>query len=577
MISFRMGERQSQRLARFCTWIRLAIAVALLLSLHARAQSSAPDTSETTVIRGTVINSVTQAPIPRALVYSADNRYATLTDGDGHFEFSVPKETAGVVMGFASFGLVANSGSMSGNSLPFPLMARKPGFLDPPDQIGNLTSSGGDIRISLLPEGIIKGRVTGTGDEPAAGILVQLFQKEVQQGISRWLPGPTTQANSAGEFRFAELLPGSYKIASREWMDNDPAAFVPGAKVYGFPPVYYPGTANAAGAGMIELTAGQTVEADLPIVHEPYYNVRIPLSNGGSNTGFSVSVQGQNGARYELGYNPGEQRIEGMLPSGNYVIQVASYGPNSASGTISMRVADAPVDGPALTLIPNPAIPVTVKEEFADAKWVTVNTALGRRASRLGSRAYLQVNAESADEWEQRIGSVRPPAGPDDSTLVLESLPPGRYWLRLSTSRGYVASASMGPTDLLREPFTIAPGSSTPIEITLRDDGAELEGSINSSAEQNNSMPSSPMRAWVICVPMPDSSGQFQELAVSPDGTFHGQMMVPGDYRILGFDRPQPRLAYRDVEAMKRYDGSGEVVHLNAGQKTTVQLRLISE
>jgi len=45
-----------------------------------------------TTIHGTVVNSVTHTPISRALVYSADNRFAMLTDGEGHFEFSVPKD-----------------------------------------------------------------------------------------------------------------------------------------------------------------------------------------------------------------------------------------------------------------------------------------------------------------------------------------------------------------------------------------------------------------------------------------------------------------------------------------------------
>ena len=67
------------------------LAFSFLLCLDAIAQTAESDGSETETLRGTVVNSVTQAPIPRALVYSADNRYAVLTDGDGHFEFTVPK------------------------------------------------------------------------------------------------------------------------------------------------------------------------------------------------------------------------------------------------------------------------------------------------------------------------------------------------------------------------------------------------------------------------------------------------------------------------------------------------------
>src|ERR1700736_2187620 len=42
-------------------------------------------------IRGAVVNAVTHQPISRALVHSPDNRFATLTDGEGNFEFTLPK------------------------------------------------------------------------------------------------------------------------------------------------------------------------------------------------------------------------------------------------------------------------------------------------------------------------------------------------------------------------------------------------------------------------------------------------------------------------------------------------------
>jgi hypothetical protein len=77
-------------------------------------------------------------------------------------------------------------------------------------------------------------------------------------------------------------------------------------------------------------------------------------------------------------------------------------------------------------------------------------------------------------------------------------------------------------------------------------------------------------------VPLPESAGQFQPLVVSEDGKFNSQMMAPGDYRVLAFSVPQPNLPYRDAEAMKAYESQGQVVHLSAGQKTTVQLQSVT-
>lgn len=557
--------------------VAAVLTFSLLLCLQIVAQTAESEGPQTKVLRGTVVNAASQAPIPRALVYSADNRYAALTDADGHFEFALPKQQPSDAGGFEYAGPSARTWEVRGNRMALALMARKPGFLNPPvEGVGEKAASENDITIPLLPEGIIKGRVTAAGAEPATGVAVQLLTRQVQEGVLRWVPGPTVQASSAGEFRFAELLPGSYKLQTREWMDNDPVAQVPGSQVYGFPPVYYPGGTEPSGAAAIELDAGQTVQADIEIQGKPYHQVRIPVANADINNGFSVTVEGEQGSRFELGFNTNEQRIEGMLPGGNYTVQATTYGPNSVSGSVSIRVGDAPVQGPTLVLGPNTNIPVQVKEEFGDSSSnSSASWSDGKHTYELrGPRLYLQARLESVDEMEPRGAALRPPTPPDDQALALEGVPPGRYWLRVSTSRGYIASATMGSLDLLHQPFTVSSGSSAAIEITMRDDGGELDGTISSAAQQNSAPGSgSGPRAFVYCVPLPESAGQFQPLVVSEDGKFNAQMMAPGDYRILAFSVQQPNLPYRDADAMKAYESQGQVVHLSAGQKTTVQLQ----
>ena len=68
----------------------VAIATAFMVTLLAARLASAQTLegeSHKNTIGGTVINAVTRAPVPRALVTSADSRYAKLTDSEGHFEF----------------------------------------------------------------------------------------------------------------------------------------------------------------------------------------------------------------------------------------------------------------------------------------------------------------------------------------------------------------------------------------------------------------------------------------------------------------------------------------------------------
>jgi hypothetical protein len=144
--------------------------------------------------------------------------------------------------------------------------------------------------------------------------------------------------------------------------------------------------------------------------------------------------------------------------------------------------------------------------------------------------------------------------------------------------------------DLLREPLVVAEGASSPsIEITMRDDGAQIDGTIEgadpaltatnvltASLYGVNPPGAHTMFAYVYCVPMADSPGRFTEAVASPDGAFTALNLPPGSYRVLAFKRPQADLEYGDVNAMRSYEAKGQVVHLTGGQTEHLTLQLTS-
>ncbi|MFZ1010809.1 MAG: hypothetical protein WAN65_28475 [Candidatus Sulfotelmatobacter sp.] len=547
-----------------------AILVVSLLALvlfieRSEAQSPDADTAQNK-IHGTVINAVTHDPIGRALVYSGDNHFATLTDSEGRFEFTQPE----------------NSGAR------YPWMARKPGFLEELNRRNEVeVSQSGALTISLVPEALIQGRVTLSTGDAAIGINVQVFTRQVQDGIAHWRPGAMDRTNSNGEFRFAELRPSEYKLLTHEFMDNDPAVTAPGDPPTGFPPVYYPSSADFVEASTIPLAAGQTFHADIALVGQPYHQVRIPIANAEGRGGMSITIspQGHRGPGYSLSYNPEKQRIEGSLPNGKYLVEARSYAPTSSIGQVNISVAGAQVEGPSMALTATSSIVVNVKEEFTSTNWngSGMISSGGRTFPMPKQRLDLDVSVESAEEdftQQQGGGSLRPPTGPNDNSMVLEDITPGRYWLRVRAGRGYVASATMGGIDLLRQPFVVGLGATVPIEITMRDDNAEIEGSVAgiTPAATPESLGNGRWRpsAHIYCVPLPDSPGQFLELSASSDGTFDYQMVAPGTYHVMAFKNRQPELPYRDPEAMKAYDSKGQVVRVSAGEKASVQLQIIN-
>ncbi|MEP6645283.1 MAG: carboxypeptidase-like regulatory domain-containing protein [Acidobacteriaceae bacterium] len=538
----------------------------LLFSPNAAAGQDVPG-NQPTSIHGTVINSVTRDPISRALVHSADNRYAMFTDNEGNFDFTLP----------ASQVEQTESGSVL-------LLARKPGFLDVPQNgIDPRSVSDRQITIALIPEALIRGRVTTSGGDPAVGINVQLFSRQVQDGLPRWGAGATTQTNSNGEFRFAELSAGAYRLVTNELLDTDPATVMPRIQPYGFPPVCYPGMDDFSAATTIQLAAGETFQADVALTRKPYYSVRIPVAGEFVNgINVTVSVQGHRSPGYSLGYNQEEHRLEGLLPNGNYQVEGDSFGPGVASGIVNIAVAGRPVEGPAMVITNSAPIKVNVSEQFSSPDTVA---GAGRWSdgkhtfTYSGARLYLQISSVLVDDFgPPRNASIRPPTKQEDNELVLEGLAPGRYWLRFNSSRGYVASATMGSVDLLHQPVVIGQGSSSPIEVTMKDDDAELEGSLaafSGTGKKGARDVSSSNPPVVYCVPLSDGPGQFQQIWIS-DRKFDLQKVAPGNYLVLAFSSPQADLPYRDAEAMKAYESQGQIVHLQPGERKTIQLSVIS-
>ncbi len=576
---------------------RVLVGLFLLLSIigveRLSAQEDATDNSSKKTLQGTVVNSVTREPVSRALVFSADHRLATMTDEQGHFELTLP--LAQGAAGNAQVAIVlSNYSSM--------LMAFKPGFLDPKrnGMFNHVTSNEKELTITMVPEARIIGQVAlppNTGDR----IEVHLYRRVIQGGRAHWYQEfGGQQSRSNGEFRFFGLEPGTYKLFTGEMMDRDPLTFNPGGPMYGYPPAYFPHAMNFATAQPIQLKAGMTFQAELTPVRQRYYPVDLPVTNGprDGQVEVSVSMQGGNGPGYALGYDSRHQKISGSLPNGNYVIEAFSEGENPASGLMNIEVKGAAAQGSVMTLVPNGTVRVNAKLEFK------TNPDTGSQPEGAGDSNFLRnapmqiqnlnVQLEAADEFNQGNPSqTRPPHGPSDESVILEHVRPGRYWLRIDSPHGFAASVTAGDTDLLRHPLTVRAGANLVVDVTMRDDGAEIAGTVEglqpasavtSDATALRSYVSSrrfsagALQAHVYCLPLPDSTGQFREVWVGPNGDFDLPQMPPGGYRLLAFEQPQNgQFEYLDPAMMEEYEGKGRVVQLKAGQKEDVKLQIISE
>ncbi len=593
------GFKQTEKLVRFPRSLK-AIAFGMALFCCASvsrlsAQSSTAGIEQSDSLRGMVVNSVTHEPVSRVLVFSSDNRFATMTDDRGHFKFKFPEteseQTAGLADSSGNLSMQTSGFRRVGTNRPGMLMARKTGFLSPNDGQGGapIGPEQQEVTITLVPEALVIGQVILPGSDGSDRIQIELYRRQVREGREHWDSAGSVMSRSNSEFRFAQLYGGAYKLFTHELLDRDPLTFNPRGQLFGYPPVYYPAAPDFATAAVIQLAPGSTFQANISPAKREYYPVKVSVTNAPAGVGYGVQVwpQGHPGPGYSLSYNVEDELIEGLLPNGTYTVQLATYGPpNATTGMLNFAVGGPTVSGPAVSMLPNSSIAVSVKEEFQNTQITPQLTTITTQSNTFETSQrrpnYLGVTLLPDEEFgSTQAASLRPPTGPEDESLVIENAQPGRYRVSINTSIGYASSITSGGTDLLRKPLVVRVGGTTPpIEITVRDDGAEIEGTVErtSTSRFSGAGIDSPGQSpgIVYFVPTADGSGQFRLTWVSPDGKFQLQQLPPGVYRVLAFDRQQPELEYESDAVMKQYDSATQIIRVVAGQKEHLRLSVIA-
>jgi len=535
----------------------------------------------TITLRGQVLNSVTKEPVAHALVTVMGDQYAMFSDDQGRYEFAL--QSAGAPGG------VAGSGGGPGGGLIFVnrmVTARKPGYLD-----SNRTASAmrgfrstqetqSDVTIYLVPEALIVGHVEVPGSEGEVRIECELYRKEMREGRQVWSAAGTFTTWGNGEFRFSQLRAGTYKLITHEQMDRDSLAQVPGGPLFGYPPVYYPNTTDFSTAGEIAVKAGQTAQVNLSVARQEYFPVRLGTRYApvGQPIGVSIWPMGHWGPGWSLGYNPADQSIEGMLPNGNYTVEGNSFGEQASTGIANFSVRGRPVEGPGVQFVANASIGVTVRQEFHGEQSVNDGSegVNARGSAKRAANLHILLRSLEESSNPSQNAQARVVGGSGGLEYTFPSVRPGRYEVHVTVAGAYVSAMESGGKDLTREPLVVPLGGSVPpIEITMRDDGAEVDGTVQDSAGEGNSQGNQESEALRIIYLVPVGGGQPRLSGSQPNGNFTFTQVAPGDYVLLAFDEQQENVESVNEPLSPELQSKGQVVHLEAGQKASVTLQVI--
>jgi len=534
-----------------------------------------------TTVRGRVLNQVTKEPIGRALVTTLGDQYATLTDDRGQFEFKFPAQEGQANSAAGGAAMNRLSGSMK------VIMARKPGFLptgrNPAS--GRAAATRSEVTIYLVPESLIVGHVNVPGSEGDVRIMCELYKRAMREGQEIWSAAGTFTTWEDGEFRFSELAAGTYKLITHEQMDRESLLPIPGAQLFGYPPIYYSNTTDFSLASPIVVGAGETAQANLAVARRQYYPVRIPVANApmGGPMNLLIYPMGHHGPGWSLGYDATEQAIEGMLPDGNYTVEADALGPLPSTGILNFSVKGAAFEGAALNLIPNATLSVSVREEFrsGQSNQASGGTPASDERENGGGRFSVHVNLTPLEE----IGSMRNRSSlsaevSEGLEMTIPNVRPGRYHVNVISGKGYAAAVQSGGSDLMDGPLVVGwGGGNSAIEVTLRDDGAEVSGTVEETTSTEGSTGQNGGNTqfrYVYLLPLGGSTGPRPLTVRTWDKTFKMQQVSPGNYLLVAFDQVQQDLPYGNEEAMRGLESEGQVIHVESGQKVNVNLKVIA-
>jgi hypothetical protein len=593
------SSRSNASVSRRCSLTAIALAITLFSNFPRQvAAQNTTHTDATEHIRGVVINSVTHEPVGRALVFSPDNSFATMTDDRGRFEFTFTRAAPQQTGTSVTDGFQLNRGFQSPTpNRPSELMARKVGFVGPnfdqPMNVNAFTALGPDQQdaiISLLPEVRVVGQVNIPGSDGSDKIQVALYRRTMRDGREQWDSAGNVTTRADGQFRIAELSPGDYKLLTLEQIDRDPLTAFPRGQLFGYAPLYYPNASDFATAAVIKLAPGETFQATMSPAKRAYYPVNLGLTNPlALANGVDVTVWpvGHPGPGYSLGYNPQEVAIQGSLPDGTYTVQVRDYGPSMIAGTTNFTVRGAPVAGPAMTLLQGTSVTVSVREEFQHnqteqppgATFTRGPTPVPQNTRRPN---YLQVSLAPDEQFSLASQvSLRPPVDENDESLVIENVLPGRYRVTVNTGLGYVSAITSGSTDLLQKPLVVgAGGTIPPMEITVRDDGAELDGTLDFAKVGAGRQV--PQGRWdgpigsVYVMPTDKMDSRLKVGSAKGDGTFTIQQIAPGTYHVFATDGRPFQMESVSEEWLKRHESEVQVLRVVAEQKEHLRLSLVN-
>ncbi len=540
------------------------VRAALLLVVVA---AFACDGADVYPVAGTVVNTGTNSPLPRARVYfyrstAATKPFAsTVTGNDGRFGFQLP--AGSYVMRAGTRDTWENYGSRNpSNSIASAVIVGP----------GKDTSS---LVFRFFPPAAISGRILDDAGEPVSGALVQLIRSSVTGGRRSATVFAYQRTNDIGEYRFGRL-PGDTQyflaVTGQPWYTQPDAGDAPGTKAAAaYAAMYYPNTSDATRATAIALKQGEEVRADFRMSTVPNATIAVrhnaPPGMKGTLTltydgvaGVTATQQAQQLFVFDRPRPPGRpdfpQQIQSLqsVPPGHYTLRILGTAEGDAFGgsaTIDVAGSDVTAD---LDLKPIPKVEGSVH--------------LVPGARQTGA---IQVLIRS-----EATGAVAATIVQGDGSFRFAAVAPGRFRFSLGGPDGFFASQIEARGGTINDGFLeISEGSDVSLLISASNETGGVRGFVVDGDRGVEG-------ALVVLAPVSSKSGElsgdlnkdarYRGYQTESDGSFDFRSVPAGRYLLFAVDNSQLEYARPDVIAL--YRSRAKEIDIRTGDSTEERIPL---
>lgn len=438
-------------------------------------------------------------------------------------------------------------------------------YVRPGDEIRNFT-------FTMMPWGVLGGRIKFDDAEPAVNVVVQLYREQFDRGRHGFVAAATTRTNDRGEYRVHGLDPGLYYVAAlyqapplppnAEEQRRTDVLGKPLAD-FSYAVTFFPEAQKMADAVAVRVAAGGEVggiDIFLTLVHTVRIRGRVTSAVSGQPVpGPSITLRwndvdntGSVSAPVDVSFDRNQSfQIKGVTPGPYLIVTTGADDGKSLSGRTPIQVGEDDID--SLEIVVGP-----------EQKWGGSIHVEGDEVTKLPGLA-VQFQPRRSTAYVSRA-TVDPNLG-----FAIPFLPQETYDLQILNAPEdmYLKAVMIGSNDRLVTGLEAEPGDTPPaMEVILSNRGGKL---IGKAVATDSSMVATGASVMLIPDPPYGRSQAYKSTYADEYGNFLVKGIAPGSYVVVAwFDQP-PCEIYNpdDMAACKAH---GAILTVSEGAMESVQV-----